>query len=48
MKAPAEHNLASAIALAFRLRQVLGMSARAEIVRAPLTIDVPRLPASIG
>src|SRR3954447_6916468 len=40
-------DLGSPIAFAFRLRQVLGMSARAEVVRTLLTIDVPRLPAQV-
>lgn len=40
-------DLSQPIAFAFRLRQMLGTSARAEVVRALLTTEAPRLPAQV-
>jgi uncharacterized protein YegP (UPF0339 family) len=40
-------NLRAPINLAFRLRELLGLSARAEVVRCLLTIDVPRVSGSV-
>jgi hypothetical protein len=40
-------NLRAPIAFAFRLRRLLGMGVRAELVRALLTIDAPRVSAGV-
>lgn len=40
-------NLREPIAFAFRLRRLLGMGVRAEIVRALLTVDAPRVSAGV-
>jgi hypothetical protein len=40
-------NLRAPVAFAFRLRRLLGMGVRAEIVRALLTIDAPRVSAGV-
>lgn len=40
-------NLSAPVNLAFRLRQILGVSARAEVIRLLLTIDAPRVTAAV-
>lgn len=40
-------NLVTPPAFAFRIRQVLGLSARAEVIRFLLTVDAPRVTAAV-